>query len=71
MLESKKEIAFLGSSITAQKEGYVFELQKRFSNDTNFIAYGYGGISINPCKLDLAFSTKPNIIVFDWFILFK
>ena len=66
---SLKKVSFLGSSITAQKEGYVEQLKKHFSKNFDYFGYGFGGIPINPCKFDLAFSLEPDIIVFDWSVL--
>ena len=65
----KKKVVFLGSSITAQNEGYVPALTKNYSQYFDFEGYGYGGIAGNPCKFDVAFKGKPDIIIFDWSIL--
>jgi hypothetical protein len=66
----KKKVVFLGSSVTAQKEGYVLALQRNYFQYFDFKGYGYGGIAGNPCKFDIAFSGKPDIIVFDWSVLY-
>lgn len=65
-LNSKKRITFLGSSIVQQKEGFVPALKNHYSEFFDFEGYGFGGIGINPCRLDLAFSNKPDIIVYGW-----
>lgn len=65
----KPKISFLGSSVTAQGNGYVPALKKLYSQEFEFEGYGFGGIGINPCKFDIAFQNKPNIIIFDWSIL--
>lgn len=65
---SKIKVSFLGSSVTAQKEGYVTVLQNLNSEKFDFYRYGYGGIGINPCSFDKAFENKPDLIVFDWAI---
>jgi hypothetical protein len=65
----KKKVVFLGSSMTAQKDGYVPALQRNYFQYFDFEGYGYGGIAGNPCKFDIAFSGKPDIIVFDWSVL--
>jgi hypothetical protein len=66
ILICKKKVVFLGSSVTAQKDGYLPALQRNYFQYFDFEGYGYGGIAGNPCKFNIAFSGKPDIIIFDW-----
>lgn len=69
LVSCKPRISFLGSSVTAQKTGYVPALKTLYSDHFEFEGHGFGGVPINLCKFDVAFQNKPDIIMFDWSIL--
>lgn len=63
--QKKTVISFYGASVTAQKDGYVYELQKIMEN-WEIEKYGFPGSGINLCKLDLVLKNKPSIVFLQW-----
>lgn len=61
-------ISCFGASVTAQKNGYVDFLSKKF--DTQIKKHGCGGNHIFPCgvaKIVEVLEQNPNVCFIDWF----
>lgn len=60
-----RRVSFYGASVTAQRNGYVDKIADLMKS-WNVYKHGYGGLSINICKLDLVLENKPDIVFLDW-----
>lgn len=61
----KKNVVFYGASVTHQNGGYVTEIARKMP-EWNVLKYGYPGMGLNICDLDLILKDNPTYVFLDW-----